>query len=221
MRVLQVVALSPDGTELLLGARLDAPPTHRLAVDARLGRALRGDDLDGGPGAVLQLAPRDIQARLRRGASVEEVAAEAGVPAARIEHYAVPVRSEREQVIRTARAGVLLRPRSGRSAVPLGEAVAANLAATGYVRPETEEWSAVREDDGVWTLALRVVVRGRQRTARWSWHPARRELLALDAYAAAVGFVDDAPPAPRSRAARTAAGKRKPPARTAATGRSS
>ncbi|HEX7354530.1 MAG TPA: septation protein SepH [Mycobacteriales bacterium] len=222
VRVLHVVALSADGRELLLGASPDGRPSHSLPLDARLTRALRGEDPDGGTGAELQLSPRDIQARLRRGATVEEVAAEAGVGVARIERYAGPVRSERAQVLTDARSAYLVRPRSGRSGHPLGEAVAANLAATAFVRPETESWSAVRADDGTWSLTLRVVVRGRTRTARWRWSPSRHELTSLDAYATQLGFIDqggslpEPPPPIRPRSTRKTAASTAAPRRAAA-----
>jgi hypothetical protein len=201
VRVLHVVTLSADGRELLLGASPDGRPSHSVPVDARLTRALRGEDPDGGAGSELQLSPRDIQSRLRRGESVEAIAVEAGVPVARIERYAGPVHSERAQILSDAQASFLVRPRSGRSGHPLGEAVAANLAATAFARPETEAWSVVRDEDGAWSLRLRVTVRGRTRTARWRWSPSRRELTALDAYGTQLGFVDPAtsPPAPLAR----------------------
>ncbi len=190
VRALHVVTLSADGRALLLGASPDGRPTHSVAVDARLARALRGEAPDGSAPAAESISPREIQARLRAGASVAEVAAAAGVPVDRVERYAGPVRSEQDEVVRAAQAAALLRPRAGRSALPLGRAVEASLAGLSGVRPETALWSAARSPEGRWTVRLDVVVRGRQRTAQWRWDPARREVSSLDPYATQLGFVD-------------------------------
>jgi hypothetical protein len=190
VRALHVVTLSADGRELLLGASPDGRPTHSVTVDARLTRALRGESPDGSEAAAETISPREIQARLRAGASVEDVAAAAGVPVARVERYAGPVRSEQEEVVRAAQTAALLRPRAGRSALPLGRAVAASLAELAGARTETAVWSAARSPEGQWTVRLQVVVRGRQRIARWRWDPALREVASLDPYATQLGFVD-------------------------------
>ena len=44
------------------------------------------------------LSPREIQTRLRSGATLAEVAAEAGVDEARLEGFAKPVLAEREHI---------------------------------------------------------------------------------------------------------------------------
>jgi hypothetical protein len=190
VRALHVLKLSPDGREVLLGASPDGRPTHRVPVDQRLARVLRGEDADGAPPTAAVLTPRDIQAQLRAGASVEEVAAQAGVPVNRVERYAGPVRSEQQEVVRAAQASALLRPRAGRSALPLGAAVATSLAELSGARLDTAAWSASRAPDGRWIVALRVVVRGRERIARWCWDAAQREVTAEDPYATQLGFVD-------------------------------
>jgi hypothetical protein len=191
VRQLHVVTLSADGREVLLGARPDGRPTHSLTIDARLTRALRGEHPDGAAPSAARLSPRDIQARLRAGATVDEVAAEAGVPAARVERFAGPVRSEQEQVVGAAQAGVLRKTRAGRSALPLAEAVAVNLGAMAAAHLETASWTAAREADGRWTVVLKVTVRGRLRVARWRYDPVEREVTALDAYAGQLGFVEE------------------------------
>jgi hypothetical protein len=78
VRQLHVVAVTSDGKSLLLaGAARGAKATHQLAVDKRLHAALAGElyaegsDLDGEESRQESaLSPREMQARLRAGASV-------------------------------------------------------------------------------------------------------------------------------------------------------
>lgn len=200
VRQLVVVALSADGTRMLLGQAADSRPSHELVLDERVARAVRGQPLDDNtPVKTSALSPKQIQARLRAGASVDEVAKEAGVPLSRVERYAGPVLSERENVLDTIRAATLTRARVGRSGKPVGESVVANLATTAFARPETAEWSAYRRADGEWVARLEVVVRGRGRHAEWLQDAVSGDAVALDAYAAALGFT--AAPAPPAAAA--------------------
>jgi hypothetical protein len=196
VRQLVVVALSADGSRVLLGTSPGARPSHELLVDDRLARAVRGQPLDDGPAAPSALSPKEIQARLRAGASVDDVAKEAGVPRSRVERYAGPVLSERENVLDVIRAATLTRARVGRSARPLGDAVAMNLASLAFARPETAEWSAYRRGDGAWVARLEVIVRGRRRRAEWAHDSTSGEVSALDPYAATLGFSGAAAPKP-------------------------
>ncbi|MHB8341178.1 MAG: septation protein SepH [Mycobacteriales bacterium] len=208
VRHLHVVGRSRDGQHLLLAADPEGRGTYAVLLDARLERVVRGLDPD--EDALSEtVSPKEIQARLRAGASPEEVARDTGVPLVRVQRYAGPVLSEREQVLDRVRAAVLTRPRRGRSARPLGESVAANLAGTAHVRQETQAWSAYRRQDGQWVARLDVVVRGRARRAEWSFDAVAREVVALDPQAAGLGFVESrsAAAAPTARPARPLAGR--------------
>lgn len=193
MRQLHVVGVSSDGRQLLFASAPDARPSHAVLIDRRLERAVRGQPLEEGAEPAVILTPKDIQARLRAGESVEQVARTAGVPLARVERYAGPVLSEREQLLDAVRAATFTRARGGRSRLPLGAAVEANLAATAFVRPETSRWTAYRRADNGWVARLEVTVRGRRRQAEWLHEPGGRGIVALDAYASAVGHVGDVP----------------------------
>ena len=48
------------------------------------------------------LSPREIQSRIRSGATVEEVAVEAGVGVDQVEPFAVPVLAELDHIIEVA-----------------------------------------------------------------------------------------------------------------------
>jgi Protein of unknown function (DUF3071) len=211
VRQLQVVGVSDDGRRLLLAPSADGRATHSVDLDRRVERALRGQPIEDGGQVASDLSPKEIQARLRAGLSVEQVAREAGVPIGKVERYAGPVLSEREQVLDGARTATMTRPRGGSSKLPLGAAIDANLNAQVYARPDTGEWSAYRGPDGTWVVTYDVTVRGRRRRAEWAHHPAAREVTALNTYASQLGFVESA------RAAKPAANPAAKPATKPAT----
>lgn len=189
MRELHVVGLSPDGRSLLLGASPDGKPSHAVTVDARFDAAVRGslESHDGMPRETL--TPKDIQARLRAGASVEEVAAAAGVPPARVARYAGPVLSERQRVLGNARAA-RQQSRRGSSALVLERAVEAALAMVANLRVETVDWTAYRRPDTVWVVRLGYVARGRGRSAEWALEQGG-VVRPLDPHALQLGHVDE------------------------------
>ena len=96
MRALRVVGLTEDGDVVLEDpVRLER---YTVPADERLRAAARGDLSRLGQIAIeleSQLRPREIQARIRAGASVEQVATAAGVPEQKIERFAYPVLLER------------------------------------------------------------------------------------------------------------------------------
>lgn len=192
MRQLHVVALSEDGRYVLLAPNRDATKgAFRVAVDSRLSAALRGDlprpGQENGPAS--DLTPKDIQARLRAGESVDEIARSAGVPAARVERFAGPVVSERARMVDAARAAALSRPRRGQSAVPLGRAVDAHLVESSVDLHEVV-WTARRQDDGAWLVEAAFTARGRRKKAGWRYDHHTRELTPADASSAVLGYVD-------------------------------
>ena len=120
-RDLEVWAVSDDGEYVLLASSEDASrATHQLKIDARLEAAVRGDLEDDEERRESELSPKEIQARLRAGDTVEEVAKAARVALPRIQRYAGPVISERERIVDQARATVVARPRGPQGEIPLG-----------------------------------------------------------------------------------------------------
>src|SRR5690606_33352252 len=104
MRTLRVVGLHEDGTSIVC-----EDPERRerflLPADERLRAAARGDIARLGQLEIEQeytMRPREIQSRIRAGASVEEVASIAGMPAARVERFAYPVLLERSRIAELA-----------------------------------------------------------------------------------------------------------------------
>jgi hypothetical protein len=208
VRELHVVALSEDGRSVLLAtSKTAASGGFRLKLDDRLAAALRGELPRPGESVAREVAvtPKEIQTRMRAGESVEEIAAEAGLPVARIERFAGPVLSERERIIEEARKAFLSRGRLGPSQLPLGDAVDAALAETPSLRPDTVAWTTRRLESGHWLVQVSYVSRARTRTASWVYDPATRAIVPSDPASAALGHTGEA----------AAAGKTAPVARTA------
>ena len=97
------------------------------------------------------LRPRDIQARIRAGESVEEVALAAGVPAERIDAFAAPVVAEREHVAGLAQIHPVRRRGETTSHRTLRNAVADALAQRG-VDPGSVRWDAWKVEDRRWQV---------------------------------------------------------------------
>jgi hypothetical protein len=225
VRQLEVVAVSDDGNHVLLASTEDASrPTHQLRIDNRLVAAINGELDDDDEHRESELSPKEIQARLRAGDSVEQVAKAARIPVARIMIYATPVISERERIIDQARAAKLHRPRGPESTSSLGNAVTKRLTEVAGLRPETVEWTARRREDAAWTISLTFIARGGTRTASWLWRPNGRELTAFNQLGSRMGTLETAsPPRKRPAPARSASSSRAAasPSRGAAAKRSS
>lgn len=214
MRGLHVVGISDDGTQLLLAGSPDAArPSHAVPLDGRLRAAVNGDwKADGRP--LSALSPKEIQARLRAGESVEDVARAAGVPLARVMPYAAPVLSERERIVEDARAATPTRDRGTPAAGPLGPTADTRLAGTPGLKAETVTWGARRRDDGAWVVTLDYAARGGARHAEWLWQPAERSLRSLGAAATRLTAPDAAATKPRSATRRTGRSGARPAGRT-------
>lgn len=213
MRGLHVVGMSDDGTQVLLAASPDAArPSHAVPLDGRLRAAVNGDWRTDGK-AESALSPKEIQARLRAGDTVEDVAKAAGVPMARVMPFAAPVLSERERVIEDARAAIPRRERGDSPQTTLGPLVDTRLATTTGLKPDTVSWSARRRDDGAWVVTLDYSARGGRRHAEWVWHPTSRQLWATGVAAARLsapeGDARRAKPKPRAAPKSKAAQKPK------------
>ncbi|MEU3498716.1 septation protein SepH [Kitasatospora cineracea] len=170
---LRVVAVSNDGTRLVLKAADSTEYT--LPIDERLRAAVRGDRPRLGQIEIeveSHLRPRDIQARIRAGASAEEVAQAAGISVERVRRFEGPVLAERAFMAERARKTAIRR--HGESTGPqLGEAVAERLALRGAEK-DTERWDSWRRDDGTWEVVLWYRAEGEHRRAAWSYDPPRR-----------------------------------------------
>jgi hypothetical protein len=191
MPELRVVAVSNDGTRLVLKAADSTEYT--LPIDERLRAAVRGDRPRLGQIEIeveSHLRPRDIQARIRAGATAEEVAQMAGIPVDRVRRFEGPVLAERAFMAERARKTPVRRPGEN-SGPPLGEAVAERLLLRGAEK-DTVQWDSWRRDDGTWEVLLVYCVAGEPHSASWTYDPPRRLVQAVDDEARMlIGETDD------------------------------
>jgi len=156
MRELKVVGLDVDGKRIICECDSSAEK-FILRPDDRLRAAVRGDNI--GPSQPPSdaevpsvLRPKEIQAKIRAGASVEQVASAAGVEIERVQRFANPVLLERSRAAELATAAhpVLA---DGPSVLTLLETVTSALVARG-LDPDATGWDAWRNEDGRWTVQM-------------------------------------------------------------------
>jgi hypothetical protein len=152
MRSLRVVGITEDGSVVLE----DTARRERYTVpaDEQLRAAARGDLTRLGQIAIeleSQLRPREIQARIRAGASVDQVASAAGVPVQKIERFAYPVLLERARTAELAQAAHPARE-DGPDVRTLAETVAHTFGLRG--QEPGADWDSWKGEDGRWVVAL-------------------------------------------------------------------
>ena len=156
MRELKVVGLDVDGMHIL--CEDDQPTRYKLRLDDRLRAAVRGDAVRINQTQMelevpkTMLRPKEIQARIRAGASVEQLACAANVDVSRIMRFAHPVLLERARAAELATAShpVL---EDGPSVLTLLETVTTALVSRG-LDPDETQWDAWRNEDSRWTVQV-------------------------------------------------------------------
>jgi hypothetical protein len=179
MPELSLVGLSEDGRSLVLTAGTDE--TYSVRLDERLRAAVVSDRVRLGQLELelgTALRPKDIQARIRSGEQLEDVAAAAGVPPERIMTYAAPVLSERAHVASQARRSVLRRTEATGPRA-LADVVTDRLQQRG-VAGTAVAWDAWRRDDGKWTVTAAYRSGEHDRTALFVFDPLARVVVAGD-----------------------------------------
>ena len=196
MRTLRVIGLDADGRSVVC-EDTERGQQYRLPADEQLRAAARGDltrlgqieiELDS------QLRPKDIQARIRAGATVEQVAAAAGIPAQRVERYAYPVLLERSRAAQIAQGGHPLRA-DGPALETLLQVITQAFVARSQDL-EHAQWDAWRGEDGRWVVQLRWRTGRSDNRAHWRFQPGAHggTITALDDHAAEL--VDPDPTRP-------------------------
>jgi hypothetical protein len=156
MRELKVVGLDDDGKYLICEG-VEPAERFKLMADDRLRAALRGEtsppeqpqlDIE----VTNMLSPKEIQARIRAGASVEQVATASGSDITRVRRFAHPVLLERARAAELATAAHPLLA-DGPSVLTLLETISAALVARG-LEPDRLSWDAWRNEDSRWTVQL-------------------------------------------------------------------
>ena len=97
------------------------------------------------------LTPREIQTRIRSGASVDDVVAETGMAADRVEAFAGPVLAEREHIAGAAQAATVRRRGEAGSHRRLGDLITTRLRSRG-IDPDDIVWDAWRQADLKWRV---------------------------------------------------------------------
>lgn len=159
MREFRAIGLDVDGKHIICESAEDQDEhteMFRLRIDDRLRGAVRGEGSRAGQTQIdlggSMLRPKDIQARIRAGASVEQVAAAAGVDVSRVERFAHPVLLERSRAAELATAAhpVL----TDGPAVPTLLEVISNALMSRGLNPDQSSWDAWRNEDGRWMVQL-------------------------------------------------------------------
>ncbi|HEX2849886.1 MAG TPA: septation protein SepH, partial [Acidimicrobiales bacterium] len=139
------------------------------------------------------LTPREIQARLRAGRTVAQVAREAAVGEDWIGRFAAPVLAEQRRIVDAVLDRVYDKPRRGPSAEPLRLAVRWNLADRGIRLTDDEysdRWSAFNVTASRWGLVFEFVSRKRVHRAEWEIELTDGVLLARNRLASDLGYVE-------------------------------
>ncbi|MBW4719005.1 septation protein SepH [Saccharothrix obliqua] len=171
MRALRVIGLEDDGKSVILedperGERFTLP------ADERLRAAARGDLTRLGQIEIeveSQMRPKEIQARIRAGESVAQVAAAAGIPTHRVERFAYPVLLERSRTAELAQRAHPVRE-DGPDVQTLGEVVAHSFGLRGQDYTDVS-WDSWRGEDGRWVVQLHWTAGRSDNRAHWAFHP--------------------------------------------------
>ncbi|GAD82940.1 septation protein SepH [Nocardia asteroides] len=183
MRELRVIGVTPDSTHIVC-SDTESGTKFRLPADDKLRAAARGDLARFGQIEIeteASMRPRDIQARIRAGASVEQVTAESGMPATKVERFAYPVLLERARAAELAQKAHPVRP-DGPALETLHEIVTAAFAERGHTI-EQAEWDAWKDEKGFWVAQLQWRHGHSEIAAHWRYQP--------DAHGGSVSPLDD------------------------------
>lgn len=190
---LKLTGLHPDGEHLTLtdpnGAQYTLAVTEELRAAVRRDRPL----MEQIRAAAQPVRPREIQAMLRAGSSVTEVAEVSGLPLDHIQRYEGPVQAEQAWVVQQAQGFPVGRQPDSPT---LGDLVVDRLA-TRTVKPDDLDWTATRSGNAPWILAVSFPVGTRSAEARWEVDLAARSLHALDDESRWLSETDSASPRAR------------------------
>lgn len=163
MHQLRIVGVEAEGERPRLVLSDEAGAEYGLPLDQALKSAV-SSHTSPTPSRVHQddttvFAPREIQARLRAGATVAQVVEASGLTEERVLRYAGPVADERAYYASRARGTVVARASTaenhrlafGDAAATLEDMVSVRLRAVG-VKLNSLSWDAWRRQDGLWAV---------------------------------------------------------------------
>lgn len=184
MRALQVMATSGDGTQLIL--RDKNGTQYSVRVDERLTGAVRGDRPPDGQMHLAEpgrLDVKQVQARVRGGLSVSEVADAYGLPEDRVARYASPIIDERNHVADRARNALARTESFDGRLMSLSDLVSQVT--------EDAQWDAWRREDSRWVAKASWVAGNETVQASWLLDSARRSATALDENAEDLARIEE------------------------------
>ncbi|MGO1182127.1 MAG: septation protein SepH [Micrococcaceae bacterium] len=208
---LRLVGVHEDGERLLLSDpqgtefTLEITDALRAAATRPIGRpsAAAADD------AATVLSPKDIQAKIRAGATAEQLAESHGLDPARLRTYEAPVLAERNWFAGQAQGIEVSPPQPGNDLyrsvfgddpAALGPMVRHRLTALGF-DASTLVWNAWREEgETAWTISAEFSVEGGradigdQPPALWSFRPASKQVGNLNRWAQVLSELESDSP---------------------------
>ncbi|MFM8446687.1 MAG: septation protein SepH [Candidatus Nanopelagicaceae bacterium] len=177
MSELRVTGRSEDGTHLLLTDSEDKEFTLRISdnLKATINQPrLASVPTENQP----TISIKDLQARLRAGAAIDDLAREVGWSYEKVERFAGPILQERSYILNVANS-VVIKNAGSRDAQTFLEVVTARLFANG-VSADSLEWNTHRRDDGQWVIRLSYPNRDGQGEAVWFFDMNKRLILSED-----------------------------------------
>ncbi|GAA1822225.1 septation protein SepH [Nesterenkonia flava] len=206
MHHLRIVGVNTEGKAPQLILSDEAGTEYALPLDEALRRAVTRSQTEGrsAPEASsAQHSPREIQATLRHGATVEEVVEATGLSKEHVLRYAGPVIDERFYMTQRARDTQVAaastaenhRLAFGDAPATLEAMVKVRLRAVG-VDLSTVRWDSWRKENGLWTVICDFRLEtsdahtrtiGAQPPAEWSFDPAARQLRPANEWAEHLG----------------------------------
>ncbi|MEU4317108.1 septation protein SepH [Nocardia sp. NPDC024068] len=183
MRELRVIGVTPDSAHIVC-VDTESGQKFRLPADDKLRAAARGDLARFGQIEIemeATMRPRDIQARIRAGASVEQVTQESGMPLSRVERFAYPVLLERARAAELSQKAHPIRP-DGPAVEILIDVVTAAFSARGHTL-DNAEWDAWKDEKGFWVAQLQWQNGRSEIAAHWRYQP--------DSHGGTVSPLDD------------------------------
>ena len=201
MQELRFVAVSEDGRYAVLAipgrsARFTLPIDERLRAVA-LGQTSRLAQYE--IEVESPLRPKEIQARIRAGETVEEIADAAGIAVERVRWFEAPILAERAYAADQAQLASVRRQGDATPGPRLGEIVTERLKVFG-ADPEDAQWDAKKLGDGSWQVQLIFISGGRLHTAEWIFDQRRRHVRPADDNAARMSLPGTEPPQPAASA---------------------
>lgn len=202
MDQLHLVGIHDDGEHLIV--ETTDSQRYSLKIDQQLRQAVQhARKKTPARGRVTgQFGPRDIQARFRAGASVEDIVAESGWEPERVKRYEWPILAERGHMVREAlkvKVTGTSPSHDGYRSVFEGEprtleqTVRHRAQSTG-VKADSLDWDAWQREDQLWTLQLSFNVSDRDQAphdtngpAEWTYNPANQTVRPVNDWATTLG----------------------------------